>query len=122
MNKKAILIAGALALVGSRVHARELSVADLQSQAGNALVAGDYQRALKLADQGLRVEPGAAFLLYDRGCALAGLGEPDQARVSLDAAAARFAALRMPHWQALSAFRAGIAFEQAGRCEEAQAS
>ena len=84
-----------------------------------ALQRGDYQQVLTLAAQGLAIAPNDAWLLYDRGAALASLGRLDEAVTELARAEATFPA-DQPWGRAVSSYRRGLALARLGRCGEAQ--
>jgi tetratricopeptide (TPR) repeat protein len=86
------------------------------SDAGNALVKGDYAGALAIADRALASHPRDPWLLYNKGAAQAGLGRLEQALETLREAEQRFTT---PHEQSLAAYRRALALEFAGRCAEA---
>ena len=90
------------------------------TEAGRALVRGDYATALARANDGLEVAPEHPWLLYDRGAALAGLGRTDEALAPLRDAEQRFAAADV-HGRAVATYRRALALEVDGRCQEEQA-
>jgi tetratricopeptide (TPR) repeat protein len=85
-----------------------------------ALADGDYWRALDEANDGLEFAPDDAWLLYNRGAALAGVGYVDDAIETLRRAEQLFAAGNL-HGRSVATYRRAIALEIAGRCDEAGA-
>jgi hypothetical protein len=61
-------------------------------------------------------EPARAWLLYSRGVSLLHQGKVDAGVSALSRAEAAFVT---PHGRSLAAYRQALAFEQAGRCDEA---
>jgi tetratricopeptide (TPR) repeat protein len=86
--------------------------------AAQALIRGDHAEALRLADVALAKRPGAPWLLYDKGSALAALGRTDEALAVLREAEAKMPA-RDVHGRSVAIYRRGLALEYAGRCAEA---
>ena len=110
-----VLLATACATSGPQARS-SAKAAPSASDAAQALVAGDYARALDLADRGLAAHPDDPWLLYNRGAALAGLGHVEGALETLRAAEQRFAT---PHERSLAAYRRALLLELSGRCAEA---
>jgi tetratricopeptide (TPR) repeat protein len=110
-----VLFATACATPGA-VTRSSPSAGRASTKAVNATVRGDYAAALAAADRGLAAHPGDAWLLYDRGVALSGLGRVDEAVATLRDAEARF---DTPHDRSLAAYRRALTLEFAGRCAEA---
>jgi tetratricopeptide (TPR) repeat protein len=99
----------------------QTSKADLspvEDASSAALQRGDYQRVLTLTEQGLAQVPNDAWLLYDRGAALASLNRLDEAVAVLQRAQATFKADE-PWGRALASYRRGLALARLGRCGEA---
>jgi tetratricopeptide (TPR) repeat protein len=88
------------------------------TDAERALFAGDYSKALELAERGLEEHPSEPWLLYDRGTALAAVGRLEDALDTLRAAEAAFPA-RETYGRAAAIYRRALALEIAGRCAEA---
>jgi len=91
-----------------------------QTETVRALTAENYRAALDDADRGLAAAPGDAWLLYNKGAALADLGRLDEALAVLREAEARFAPGDL-HGRSVAVYRRAIALELANRCEEANA-
>jgi tetratricopeptide (TPR) repeat protein len=85
----------------------------------NALVAGDYPRALELVDAGLAAEPDDPWLQYDKGSALIGLARVDEALATLRAAERSFPIGDL-HGRSVATYRRKLALEVTGRCDEAR--
>jgi tetratricopeptide (TPR) repeat protein len=88
----------------------------LSSRAGQALTQLHYEDALALSNRGLELAPDDGWLLYQRGCALAGLDRTGEALLTLHRAELRLPEARRP----LAIYRAAIALEQTGRCAAAE--
>src|SRR5512142_2240627 len=88
----------------------------IAEEAAAALAAGDNAGALALARHGLVEWPGDAWLRYDEGCALAGLGRVDEALPALRAAERAFPD---GYSKSLAVYRRAVALESSGRCPEA---
>ena len=85
----------------------------------DALRRFDYPLALKAAQDGLQVKPNDGWLLYDEGAALAGLGRTDEAVQTLARAEMSFDDTDV-YARSTAAYRAALALEMAGRCDEAK--
>jgi len=95
------------------------NLSPIEEASAEALQRGDYQKVLTLTEQGLVADSNAAWLLYDRGAALASLGRLDEAVTTLARAQASFPA-DQPWGRALASYRRGLALARLGRCDEAQ--
>ena len=95
------------------------SLSPVEEASSAALQRGDYQKVMALSEQGLAADPNDAWLLYDRGAAMASLGRLDEAVTTLARAEATFRA-DQPWGRALAAYRRGLALARLGRCNEAQ--
>jgi tetratricopeptide (TPR) repeat protein len=95
-----------------------VAVQHASTAAVEALVHGDYESALARAEEGLAMKPGDAWLLYNKGTALAGMGRTDEALGVLVRAEWGFASDDL-HGRSVAAYRRGIALELEGRCAEA---
>jgi tetratricopeptide (TPR) repeat protein len=82
-----------------------------------ALVRGDYQNALALANEALTRQGENPWLLYDKGAALAGLNRVDEALDTLRRAEARFSYYDV-RGRSIAVYRRGLVLEFAGRCGE----
>ena len=91
-------------------------------EAGAAIAAGAYPRALALADQALATSPDNAWAHYDRAVALGHLGRIDQAVQSFAEAERRFAASKDVAGQGIAIFGRAHALSEAGRCPDATAA
>ena len=94
------------------------NVQPIEDASSAALQRGEYQRVLALTEQGLAAAPNDAWLLYDRGAALASLNRLDEAVTALERAEATFRADE-PWGRALASYRRGLALARLGRCSEA---
>jgi tetratricopeptide (TPR) repeat protein len=83
-----------------------------------ALTRGDAKGALAQVNAGLVVAPNSPWLLYNKGAALAALGQVDEAAALLRAAQARFSPADT-HGVSVAIYRRALAYEQSGRCDEA---
>jgi tetratricopeptide (TPR) repeat protein len=93
--------------------------ADLTTRSVGAELSGDSQTAVALADQAIRANPRDPWPYYDKGMALARLGQTDAAVASLTAAEEHFA--RDDRWGiGITKFGRGHVLAQAGRCAEAR--
>jgi tetratricopeptide (TPR) repeat protein len=115
MNK--LLLIGLLLGAGA-AHAESArnDEANALSKAGAALVVGDYELALREADAGLVVSHDSAWLHYDRGVALVGVGRTDDGLAELRDAERLFPG---DHEKSLAVYRRIIALREAGRCQQA---
>ncbi len=95
---------------------RPASADRASTTAVDALTRGDYAEALARADDGLRRHPEDAWLLYNRGLALAGMNRLEEAFDTLRHAERRF---DNPHDKSLAVYRRALSLEFAGRCAEA---
>jgi tetratricopeptide (TPR) repeat protein len=89
------------------------------SAAASALARRQWDDALGLADLGLARHPGNAWLLYNRGAALANLERIDEAHATLAQAEDAFGPDE--HGRSLAIWRDALMMEQAGRCDQARA-
>jgi tetratricopeptide (TPR) repeat protein len=91
----------------------------IEEASSAALQRGDYEKVMTLSAQGLAANPNDAWLLYDRGAAMASLGRLDEAVTTLARAEATFRA-DQPWGRALASYRRGLALARLGRCADAQ--
>lgn len=131
MSLRTICVAGLLSVVpiggGATVHAQlaplrqtaqPTSADDLASDSAQAEVAGDHDKALKLADKAIRTDPKNPWATYDRGDALSALRRPDDAVVAFQQAEQRYGNAEM--WgKSIAIWGEANAFSQVGRCQEA---
>ncbi len=95
--------------------------AELASRAATAEMKGDPQDSLKLADQAIRADARDPWPYYDKGMALARVGETNGALVALLAAQQHFAP--GDRWgQSVAVFGRAHTLAEAGRCDEARAA
>jgi len=85
---------------------------------GTALVEGDNNKALKLADEAIAKNHGDPWALYNRGCALLALGRTDAAIASYKQAETAFATDE--RGRAISMYGQARAYSAAGHCTESQ--
>jgi tetratricopeptide (TPR) repeat protein len=86
--------------------------------AAQALAAENYDAALARADDGLKIAPDNAWLLYDRGAALVGMGRVDDGLAALRTAEVSFAS-GDTHGRAVAVYGRALALESVGRCDAA---
>jgi len=92
--------------------------AQLATRAAVADIQGNPQQALQLADQAIRADPRNPWGYYNKGMALAEVGETDGAIASLYAAEKHFAAA--DKWgRSVAIYGRAHSLSQAGRCTEA---
>ena len=90
----------------------------LASRAATADTKGQPQQAVELANQGIRADPRNPWPYYDKGMALAEMGETDASIAALYAAEQRFSAT--DRWgKSVAIYGRAHALNQAGRCSEA---
>jgi tetratricopeptide (TPR) repeat protein len=90
---------------------------DLASRAATADIQGKPQQAVELANQGIRADPRNPWPYYDKGMALAEMGETDAAIAALYAAEQRFQP--SDRWgRSVAIYGRAHALGQAGRCTE----
>jgi hypothetical protein len=95
--------------------------AELSSRAATAEMKGDPQDSLKLADQAIRVNARDPWPYYDKGMALARVGETNGALAALLAAEQHFAP--GDQWgRSVAVFGRAHTLAEAGRCDEARAA
>jgi tetratricopeptide (TPR) repeat protein len=93
----------------------------LASQAASAEIKGNTADALALADQAIAADPSNAWAHYDRGAALARMGQTDQAVQAFSAAEQRFPVSN--RWaRSIAIWDRALALQQAGRCVQARAA
>ena len=91
---------------------------ELGSRAAAADIQGNPKQAVELADQAIRADPRNPWPYYDKGMALAEMGEVDGALASLDAATQHFSAT--DRWgKSVAMYGRAHTLSQAGRCAEA---
>jgi tetratricopeptide (TPR) repeat protein len=93
---------------------------ELSTESVQALVVGDYHAALAKADAGLELVPGDPWLIYNKGTALAGLEQIDEALTMLRQAERLFSESNI-HGRSVAIYRRAMALEVAGRCAEESA-
>jgi Flp pilus assembly protein TadD len=107
----------------SEVQAESWSpkAADLATRSVDAELSGDSQSSVALADQAIRANPRDPWPYYDKGMALARLGQTDAAVAALTAAEQHFSA--GDRWGiSIAKFGRAHTFAGAGRCDEARAA
>jgi tetratricopeptide (TPR) repeat protein len=93
--------------------------AALSTRAAIADMNGNPREAVDLANQGIRADPRDPWPYYNKGMALAELGETDAAIAALYAAENHFAAT--DKWgRSIAKYGRAHAFNRAGRCVEAK--
>jgi tetratricopeptide (TPR) repeat protein len=109
-----------LAVSGCGGSPARRAAADDATAVADALIRGDYELALERADEELRKHPRDLWLRYDRGVALAALGETDKALVELKAAEGALP-IGDVHRRAVATYRRALIHEAAGHCGAASA-
>jgi len=95
--------------------------AELSSRAATAEMKGDPQDSLKLADQAIRADARDPWPYYDKGMALARVGEINGAVAALLAAEQHFSP--SDRWgRSVAVFGRAHTLAEAGRCDEARAA
>lgn len=95
--------------------------AELSSRAASAEMAGNPQYAVSLADRAIRADPKDPWSYYDKGMALAQVGEVNGAVASLVAAQQHFNP--SDTWgRSVAVFGRAHVLAQAGRCDDAEAA
>jgi len=93
----------------------------LSGRAATAEMKGNPQDSLKLADQGIRANPKDPWPYYDKGMALARVGEINGALAALLTAEQHFAP--GDRWgRSVAVFGRAHILAEAGRCDEARAA
>jgi tetratricopeptide (TPR) repeat protein len=101
--------------VNAEVGNRQSSA--LASRAATADMQGNPQQAVELANQGIRADPRNPWPHYDKGMALAEMGETDAAIAALYAAEQRFQP--SDRWgRSVAIYGRAHTLSQAGRCTE----
>jgi len=101
--------------VNAEVGNRQSSA--LASRAATADMQGNLRQAVELANQAIRADPRNPWPYYDKGMALAEVGETDAAIASLYAAEQRFQP--SDRWgRSVAIYGRAHALHQAGRCTE----
>jgi Flp pilus assembly protein TadD len=95
--------------------------AELSSRAASADMSGNAQYAVSLADRAIRADPKDPWAYYDKGMALAQLGEVNGAVAALFAAQQHFAPADS-RGRSVAVFGRAHVLAQAGRCDEAEAA
>jgi Flp pilus assembly protein TadD len=94
--------------------------AELSSRSASAEMAGNSPYAVSLADRAIQADPKDPWAYYDKGMALARMGEVNGAVAALFAAQQHFHASDL--WgRSVAVFGRAHVLAQAGRCEEATA-
>jgi tetratricopeptide (TPR) repeat protein len=95
--------------------------AELSSRAATAEMKGNPQESLKLADQGIRADAKDPWPYYEKGMALARVGEVNGALAALLAAEQHFSP--SDRWgRSVAVFGRAHTLAEAGRCDEARAA
>lgn len=95
--------------------------AELSSRAASAEMSGNAQYAVSLADRAIRADPQDPWAYYDKGMALAQMGEVNGAVAALFAAQQHFSPPDV--WgRSVAVFGRAHVLAQAGRCAEAAAA
>lgn len=93
--------------------------AELSTRAATADMAGNPQQAVALADSAIRADPKDPWPYYNKGMALARVGETDGALAAFVAAEQHFAPT--DRWgRSVAVFGRAHTLAMAGRCTEAQ--
>jgi hypothetical protein len=94
---------------------------ELASLSAAAEIHGNPQASLALADQALIADDHNAWAYYDRGAALARMGQTDRAVEAFSAAERRFSP-KDPWARSIAIYGRAHALDQAKRCPEAKAA
>jgi tetratricopeptide (TPR) repeat protein len=90
----------------------------LASESAEAELAGDHDKALRLADEAIKTEPKNPWAYYDRGDALGALHRPDEAIAAFHEAEDRYSEADL--WgKSIAIWGQANVLTQAGRCQEA---
>ena len=92
---------------------------ELATRSAKAAMAGDPQQSLALADQAIQVSPQDPWPHYNKGMALARLGQTDAAVSALSAAELRFSTAD-PWGRSVAMYGRANTLAGAGRCAEAR--
>jgi tetratricopeptide (TPR) repeat protein len=93
--------------------------AKLTTRAASAEMGGDPQAALKLAQRAIAADQGNPWGYYDKGSALARLGQTDEALLAFSAAEQRYA-LSDQWGRSIAIYGRAHALGEARRCDEAR--
>ncbi|HVV50087.1 MAG TPA: tetratricopeptide repeat protein [Polyangia bacterium] len=93
--------------------------AELTTRAATAEMKGDPHQAVQLADKAIAANPKDPWPYYDKGMALARMGEVDGAIAALDAAEQHFS-LGDAWGRSVAVFGRAHVLAETGRCEEAR--
>jgi tetratricopeptide (TPR) repeat protein len=91
---------------------------ELATRSARAAMAGNPQESLALAEQAIQVSPQDPWPYYNKGMALARLGQTDAAVAALSAAQERFSAAD-PWGRSVAIYGRAHALAGAGRCAQA---
>jgi tetratricopeptide (TPR) repeat protein len=90
----------------------------LASQSAEAELAGDHDKALRLADEASKADPKNPWAYYDRGDALAALRRPDEAIAAFHEAEQRYSEAEV--WgKSIAIWGQANVLSRASRCQEA---
>jgi len=90
----------------------------LASQSAEAELAGDHDKALRLADDGIKTDPKNPWAYYSRGDALGALHKPDDAIVAFREAERLFSEAQV--WgKSIAIWGQANVLYQAARCQDA---
>jgi tetratricopeptide (TPR) repeat protein len=115
---KRVFVVGCFLGTSSLALAEE-PAARLTSEAASAEMSGDPQAALAYADRAIQADPRGPWGYYDRGMALARLGQTDQALKAFSAAEERYG-LGDVWGRSVAIYARAHALDQARRCDEAR--
>ena len=100
-------------LGGSRLRASQLS-----TEAANAIMKGEFDRAISIANEGLALSPHDPWLHYNKGVALFGTHRTDEGVTELDRAEQNFPVEDV--WgRSVAVYQRAIKLQQVSRCREA---
>lgn len=131
MTMKIVGVAGFLSAVsivaGTQAHAQLAPLQQsapptggdrLASESAEAELAGDHDKALRLADDAIKTDPKNPWAYYDRGDALGALHRTDDAVVAFHESERRYSEAEV--WgKAIAIWGQANALSQAGRCQDA---
>jgi tetratricopeptide (TPR) repeat protein len=96
----------------------QTSDSKLATESVKADIAGDHEKALRLAEDAIKADPNDPWGYYDRGDALASLKKVDDAVAAFHDAERRFPETD-PWGKSVAIWGQANALAQAGRCQEA---
>jgi tetratricopeptide (TPR) repeat protein len=127
MKSRCHLVGALIAFAGSSTQAQlaprqqstpPTAADNRASESAEAELAGDHDKALRLADDAIKSDPKNPWAYYNRGDALGALHRPDEAIAALENAEQRFSAAELWGKSIASWGKANVSY-QLGRCQNA---